>query len=260
MIKALLESWKDPARRGFWFAVLYFGGIVISAWYLFTLRSDLTYDGGVVDNVLATKVYLKLYIVLGFTLAFGVTAINLILKHKKEVVVFLERREERQMQQNTSSTSGDDISVETFKKGLEQSKGQEAQSGLNQLCKILQAGQGALYVSEMEQGKRLLRLKGNYALVLGESETIEFEYGEGLIGQAATSGVSLYLDEIPEGYVNIVSGLGSAQPRYLFVMPLKTGNEVKGVVEVATFVSLSESVRKKAEEMASVLAEKLSKK
>lgn len=257
MMNSLLESWKDPARRGYWFAALYFVGIVATAWSLFSLRSNLIYDGGIVDNVLATKVYTKLYIVVGITLVLGVTAINLIIKHKKEVVVFLERQEEKVNQQSSSNTSGESIDVESFRKSLSTAKGDEAQTGLNQLCKLLQAGQGALYVSDLHEGKRLLNLKANFALPLGESETISFEYGEGLVGQAAVSGISLYVDEIPEGYINIVSGLGSSQPRYLFIAPLKAENEVKGVIEVATFGALTETQRKKAEEMANILAENL---
>ena len=260
MIDKLLESLKDPARRGFWFAGLFFAGIVVTAWSLFALRSNLVYEGGITDSVLATKVYIKLYLVVGITLALGVTAINLIIKHKKEVVVYLERKEERNQQQAAASTSSESIDLDSFKKSIDQAKENKAQVGLNQLCKVLQAGQGALYIAQTKGGKRMLELQANFALALGESETIAFEFGEGLVGQSAASGTSLYIDEIPEGYINIVSGLGQAQPRYLFVTPMKKGTEIKGVIEVATFGELNEARRKKAEEMANILAETLTQK
>lgn len=260
MINRLLESLKDPARRGYWFAALYFISIVVTAAILFSLRNDLVYKGGMVDNTLATNVFITLYVVIGITLTLGVTAINLIIKHKKEVIVYLERKEERTTQQTASTTSGESIDIDSFRKAIAQAKDNAAQTGLNQLCKVLQAGQGALYESNNTDGKRSLQLKANFALALGETETISFEYGEGLVGQSAASGISLYLDEIPEGYINIVSGLGNAQPRYLFVMPLKKDKEVVGVIEVATFGALSENVRQQAEAMASILAESLTQK
>jgi hypothetical protein len=261
MINQLLESFKDPARRGPLFAMLYFVAIVITAWTLYSLPSDLVYKGGMIDNGLATAIYAKAFIVVAVTLGLGVTAINLILKHKKEVIVYLEKKDEKGAQQNTGFTAAETLDLETFRKSIAQaSKGELAQTGLNLICKMLQAGQGALYLSKTEDSKRLLELKGNFALALGESETIRFEFGEGLVGQAAASASSLYVDEVPEGYINIVSGLGSAQPRFLFVTPIKKDKEVKGVIEVATFNALSESVRRQAEEMSSILAETLTQK
>ncbi len=262
MIKQLLESFKDPSKRGFLFAFLYFVSILITAWTLYSLPSDLVYKGGMIDNGLATAVYAKLFLVTAISLGLGVTAINFILKYRKEVIVYLEKtNEEKNSQQNTGFTAAETLDLEAYRKSLNQASNNDLlQTALNLICKVLQAGQGALYLTKTEDGKRLLELKGNFALALGESETIQFEFGEGLVGQAATSAASLYIDEVPEGYINIVSGLGSAQPRYLFVTPVKKDKEVKGVIEVATFGALSEPVRRQAEEMASILAEKLTQK
>jgi hypothetical protein len=112
-------------------------------------------------------------------------------------------------------------------------------------------------VTESE-GKRILEVKYGFALTLAESQSIKFEFGEGLIGQAALSGQNLYLDEIPEGYIKIVSGLGTSSPRYLLIVPLKKENEVKGVIEIATFAPLKENTRKQVDEMAQILAGKIS--
>ena len=60
-----------------------------------------------------------------------------------------------------------------------------------------------------------VELKAGYALSIGESTVIKYEFGEGLIGQSAASGNTLYVDDVPEGYIKIVSGLGSASPKYL---------------------------------------------
>jgi methyl-accepting chemotaxis protein len=73
----------------------------------------------------------------------------------------------------------------------------------------------------------------------------------------AASGKSVYIDEVPEGYINIISGLGTSSPRYLLITPLTKGGDVKGVLEVATFQPLTERKRKQLEEMASMLAQRL---
>ena len=138
-------------------------------------------------------------------------------------------------------------------------KGQKEilQQGLNYIANKLDAGQGAVYLVSQEENKRVLELKIGYALNMGESQTIKFEFGEGLIGQAASSGKNLYIDEVPEGYVKVISGLGSASPRYLLIVTLKKDGEVKGVIELATFGALKEATRTQVDEMAQVLATKI---
>lgn len=87
----------------------------------------------------------------------------------------------------------------------------------------------------------MVEMKASYALILGESETIRFEYGEGLVGQAALEEKTLIIDDIPEGYVKIVSGLGSATPTHLLVVPVKNGDTLYGVVEIASFTDLGKT-------------------
>jgi hypothetical protein len=120
----------------------------------------------------------------------------------------------------------------------------------------LSAGQGVLYHVNSKKNKSL-EMKGAFALVLADGEeNPSFQWGEGLIGQVASSGKSLYLDELPEGYASrIESGLGSALPKFLFILPIKKEDEIIGVIEVATFTSLSEALRKQAQEAGIIFSE-----
>jgi len=63
------------------------------------------------------------------------------------------------------------------------------------------------------------------------------------------------VDEVPEGYIAIVSGLGVASPRYLLIVPMKKEEEVRGVVEFANFAPVNDAQRSRVEEMVQVLAE-----
>ena len=130
-------------------------------------------------------------------------------------------------------------------------------AGLNTICKQLDAGQGAIYMATESAGKRTVELQSGYALNIGESTTISYEFGEGLIGQAAASGQSLYVDDVPQGYIKIASGLGTASPKYLLIVPLKHNGQVLGVIEVASFAAVSDTQRKFSEESAQLVANKI---
>src|SRR6478735_5081187 len=100
----------------------------------------------------------------------------------------------------------------------------------------------------MTQARRVkilpMQVKTGYALSISESATTRYTFGEGLIGQAAANGQLLYLDEIPEGYIKIISGLGSASPRYLLIAPVKNQETVLGILEIASFSPYSADQRK----------------
>lgn len=53
--------------------------------------------------------------------------------------------------------------------------------------------------------------------------------------QAAANGKTLYVDDIPEGYIYVISGLGSASPKYLLIVPFKKQEQVIGMLEIASF-------------------------
>lgn len=63
----------------------------------------------------------------------------------------------------------------------------------------------------------------------------EIRIGEGLVGRVAHEEKTIYLKEIPNGYVNITSGLGSSNPNTILLIPVKLENKVNGVIELISF-------------------------
>ncbi|MFN8258609.1 MAG: Cache 3/Cache 2 fusion domain-containing protein [Bacteroidales bacterium] len=58
---------------------------------------------------------------------------------------------------------------------------------------------------------------------------------QGFIGRIYNEKQTIYLTEIPDGYINISSGLGESSPKNLLIVPLLINKEVYGAIEIASF-------------------------
>ena len=81
--------------------------------------------------------------------------------------------------------------------------------------------------------------------------------GDGLVGQCFLEREAVYVTTVPPGYIKITSGLGEATPSCIFLVPVKTQDEVVGMIELASFSKLKdhekEFVQKAAENIASAI-------
>jgi len=69
-----------------------------------------------------------------------------------------------------------------------------------------------------------------------ESPPASFIIGEGLTGQVAKNRIQMKVDNIPEGYIKVLSGLGSGSPQNLLIIPLLLNKETIGIIEIASFM------------------------
>jgi len=253
----MIRQLKNSQRLSLTLAMIFFLAILVSAYMLYSLPYDVLERDGY--GSLLTKTY----VTIALTFVFGAIAIFYAINSKKELVVFKEKVLEGDKAEDNASTNGSKstISLESVKASLSTSKSRKDlhQDFLQAVCKAIDAGQGAFYEVKEVDNKRRVELTCGYALSLGESASIEYEFGEGLIGQSAAEGRTLYVDDIPEGYIKIISGLGSASPRYLLIVPVKNQNEVLGVMEMAAFTDISEDKRKFVEEATQLLVNNVAK-
>jgi len=63
----------------------------------------------------------------------------------------------------------------------------------------------------------------------------EFTLGEGLTGQAARNQQLMVLSHLPEGYLEVFSGLGKAPPSYLAIVPLVHKGRTVAVIECSGY-------------------------
>src|SRR5262249_22353005 len=106
---------------------------------------------------------------------------------------------------------------------------------LSELAPLVNAEQGVMYVTEGGSEDVSLRELASYADgPCGERETRRYRVGEGLVGQAAADRQRLLLTDIPDDSIRIRSGLLSARPRNVIVLPVLYEGHVKAVVELAS--------------------------
>ncbi len=73
-----------------------------------------------------------------------------------------------------------------------------------------------------------------------EKKPEPFALGEGLNGQTAKSKQILSIENLPNNYLNVVSGLGQHKANHLIIIPLLLNKETIGIIELTTFHSLDE--------------------
>lgn len=253
----MTELFKDRYKPGIFLAALFLAGILISAYQVYRLPALLL----LTDS--AHPALLNVYFSLIFTFVMGAIALWYALNHKNEVIVFRDKQLTQTSVNQTSAESGQTtILLDAVNESIRHASDEKQilQAGLHAICKQLEAGQGAVYMLKESEGNRILQLETGYALTIGETTVITYTLGEGLVGQTAASAKTIYLDDVPEGYIKIISGLGSASACFLLIAPIKHNDKVIGVAEIASFTPISDDQRKFVEESVQLVAHKIANK
>lgn len=251
-----MSVFKDRLKISHVLAGLFLLGVLISLYTLYRIPGILQATSGF--SKLTTP-----YLIIAITFVAGIAAIIIALQYKKELIVIRDRVVSTQDESTEAERkTAANYSIANIQQAVKSAKNSNEvlQKGLQALGKALEAGQGAIYKVVSQGEKITANFIDGYAFTLEEGKTIEFDSGDGLIGQAVASGKTLYLDEVPEGYINIVSGLGNASPRYLLIVPIKVENAVVGVFELASFAPFDPARQKFTEAAAQAMAEKLGSK
>jgi hypothetical protein len=164
----------------------------------------------------------------------GIVAIYFTARQKRERIVYLNRKNEKESAQTIVAKAETQINPAVIRDIIR--KGTNVQKNtIDELCRQLGAGQAALYV--INNGT--CELQCGYALPHQKDSVTKFGLGEGLVGRVALEGKSLYIDNLPEGYITIFSGLGSATASYLAIIPVISDDGIKGVIEIAAFAPIT---------------------
>ncbi len=229
-------------------SVLFIVGILVVAWIIFKLPDSLIYRANVMDLSDMGKinpVMNELKLVIGIVFLIGLLAIVNLVNAQKSKKAELAK-DETQKEHEKSEIEETEEEIEEIFEGVDldqinlilaekEDNKIKLNNVLNKICNHIEAVQGALYVVSKENDAKYIELIAAYAYQKPESEIIKYEFGEGLAGQVAKEGKLVNINEVPEGYIKVFSGLGNTSPDNLLLIPMKKGKSVIGVVEIASF-------------------------
>ena len=106
---------------------------------------------------------------------------------------------------------------------------------LSSVVTYLKANQGGIFLTSSKNEELGLELVASYAYGKRRYQEKSIRIGEGLLGQCFLEKETTIYTDLPPFYTSITSGLGEATPGFLILIPIKSNEEVLGVLELASF-------------------------
>ncbi|MCX2746043.1 GAF domain-containing protein [Mangrovivirga sp. M17] len=125
------------------------------------------------------------------------------------------------------------------------------------MVNYMDANQAALFILDSETEEDL-EMTGCYAYDRKKFIDKRIKVGEGLVGQCFLEREKIHLKEIPENYIKITSGLGSSEPREIIIIPIKTDQEIVGILEIATLKKFESKHHKFLDRVSETIASSIS--
>jgi CHASE3 domain sensor protein len=123
---------------------------------------------------------------------------------------------------------------------------------LRELAPLIGVASATFYLRE--RGLERLRRVGAYALADPADATTTVAFGDGLVGECARLGRPLEHDALPADALVIASGTGRCPAGGLLVVPVRSGEEVLAVIELASFHPLEPHQRSLLNDLLPLLA------
>ncbi|APV48351.1 hybrid sensor histidine kinase/response regulator [Betaproteobacteria bacterium GR16-43] len=112
---------------------------------------------------------------------------------------------------------------------------------LSELAPVVAAQVARFYVLDTSFESAQLRLLASYGAEGQKAHGRRLWLGEGLVGQTALEKRKTLITNVPEGYLDIGTGVGSAPPRNILVLPVVFEGQLKGVLELGSFEGFSDT-------------------
>ena len=114
---------------------------------------------------------------------------------------------------------------------------------MSELAPLVNAQYGVFYVTNRGEDDAYLELAASYGAESKATLKQRLDLREGLIGQSAADKRAIALDDVPANFLQITSGLGEAPPANVIILPALFEEEVKAVIELASFNEFSDTHR-----------------
>jgi len=112
---------------------------------------------------------------------------------------------------------------------------------MSELAPLVNAQYGVFYVARREEDEPVLELVASYGAEGRDELKPSFKLREGLVGQCAADKRPILLEDVPSDFIRIGSGLGHAKPASIHILPALFEDDVKAVIELASFAEFNET-------------------
>ncbi|MDQ3246700.1 MAG: HAMP domain-containing protein [Pseudomonadota bacterium] len=114
---------------------------------------------------------------------------------------------------------------------------------MSELAPLVNAQYGVFYIAKRDEdaAETTLELAASYGAESTDQLKREFKLREGLVGQAAADRRPILLKDAPVDFIRIGSGLGHATPANVNILPALFEDDVKAVIELASFSDFNET-------------------
>jgi len=112
---------------------------------------------------------------------------------------------------------------------------------MSELAPLVNAQYGVFYVTNRDEDETKLELVASYGAESHDELKSAFRLREGLVGQAAADKRPILLKDVPGNFIRIGSGLGHAAPANVNILPALFEDDVKAVIELASFGEFNET-------------------
>lgn len=134
-----------------------------------------------------------------------------------------------------------------------------AQVIISELVKYVGADVGAIFIAEKDaSNQNILKVRGQYCMDKNIQARDGILEGEGYVGTCFAKLETLSIDDLPDGYISLSSGLGEVVVRNDVFEPIEEEEVGLGVIEVASIKKLPkykvDFIKKIAQTIASVFA------
>jgi transcriptional regulator with GAF, ATPase, and Fis domain len=121
---------------------------------------------------------------------------------------------------------------------------------LANMARVSELVQAVFYVRNPQTKE--FTAKGKYAYYVDKEPPAFFE-GESLPGQVAKDKKIININNVPQSYFTVVSGLGKSSPGNLLILPIVEKDETIGIIELATFIPYDKDFEKTFEKLSALI-------
>ncbi|MGC1270200.1 MAG: ATP-binding protein, partial [Croceibacterium sp.] len=112
---------------------------------------------------------------------------------------------------------------------------------MSELAPLVNAQYGVFYVTNRDETETFLELAASYGAESNASIRSKVGLREGLVGQSAADKRAILLDRVPPNFLKISSGLGTADPANVIILPALFEDDVQAVIELASFAEFNDT-------------------